>query len=96
MSNKSATEPHISNRAGRTASQDIPQRPLTQRPAPICPHQAPIGHRSSGIERMDQQFHADFFNLFNIVNVGLPANTLLGSGRVTPHPQNTKASYAAA
>jgi hypothetical protein len=45
---------------------------------------------------MDQQFHADFFNLFNIVNVGLPANTLLGSGRVTPHPQNTKASYAAA
>jgi TonB dependent receptor len=40
----------------------------------------PIGHRSSGIERMDLQFRAEFFNLFNIVNMGLPANTLLGSG----------------
>ncbi len=39
-----------------------------------------IGHRSSGIERMDLQFRAEFFNLFNIVNMGLPANTLLGSG----------------
>ncbi len=40
----------------------------------------PIGHRSSGIERTDLQFRAEFFNLFNIVNMGLPANTLLGSG----------------
>jgi hypothetical protein len=40
----------------------------------------PIGHRASGIERMDLQFRAEFFNLFNIVNMGLPANTLLGSG----------------
>jgi hypothetical protein len=40
----------------------------------------PIGHRSSGIERFDLQFRAEFFNLFNIVNMGLPANTLLGSG----------------
>jgi hypothetical protein len=40
----------------------------------------PIGHRPSGIERMDLQFRAEFFNLFNIVNMGLPANTLLGSG----------------
>ncbi len=40
----------------------------------------PIGRRSSGIERMDLQFRAEFFNIFNIVNMGLPANTLLGSG----------------
>ena len=40
----------------------------------------PIGRRPSGIERMDLQFRAEFFNLFNIVNMGLPANTLLGSG----------------
>jgi hypothetical protein len=40
----------------------------------------PIGRRSSGIERFDLQFRAEFFNLFNIVNMGLPANTLLGSG----------------
>jgi hypothetical protein len=40
----------------------------------------PIGRRSSGVERMDLQFRAEFFNLFNIVNMGLPANTLLGSG----------------
>ena len=29
---------------------------------------------------MDLQFRAEFFNLFNIVNMGLPANTLLWSG----------------
>jgi hypothetical protein len=40
----------------------------------------PIGRRPSGVERMDLQFRAEFFNLFNIVNMGLPANTLLGSG----------------
>jgi hypothetical protein len=40
----------------------------------------PLGRRSSGIERMDLQFRAEFFNLFNIANLGLPANTLLGSG----------------
>ncbi len=40
----------------------------------------PLGRRSSGIERMDLQFRAEFFNLFNVVNMGLPANTLLGSG----------------
>jgi hypothetical protein len=40
----------------------------------------PIGRRASGIERFDLQFRAEFFNLFNIVNMGLPANTLLGSG----------------
>jgi Carboxypeptidase regulatory-like domain len=40
----------------------------------------PLGRRSSGIELMDLQFRAEFFNLFNVVNMGLPANTLLGSG----------------
>ncbi|HET7103241.1 MAG TPA: TonB-dependent receptor [Terracidiphilus sp.] len=40
----------------------------------------PFGHRSSGAERMDVQFRAEFFNLFNIVNMGLPANILNGSG----------------
>lgn len=40
----------------------------------------PFGHRSSGAERMDLQFRGEFFNLFNIVNMGLPANILTGSG----------------
>jgi hypothetical protein len=40
----------------------------------------PFGRRSSGIELLDLQFRAEFFNLFNIVNMGLPANTLLGAG----------------
>ena len=40
----------------------------------------PFGHRRSGAERMDLQFRAELFNLFNIVNLGLPANILTGSG----------------
>lgn len=40
----------------------------------------PFGRRPSGAERMDLQFRSEFFNLFNIVNMGLPANTLTGSG----------------
>ena len=40
----------------------------------------PFGHRSSGVERGDIQFRAEFFNIFNVVNMGLPANTLRGSG----------------
>ncbi len=36
----------------------------------------PLGHRASGAERMDLQFRAEFFNLFNIVTMGLPANIL--------------------
>jgi hypothetical protein len=40
----------------------------------------PIGHRTSGVERTDLQFRGEFFNLFNIVNMGLPANTIEGSG----------------
>jgi hypothetical protein len=39
-----------------------------------------FGHRKSGAEFMDLQFRSEFFNLFNIVNMGLPANTLTGSG----------------
>ena len=40
----------------------------------------PIGRRRSGLERADLQFRGEFFNLFNIVNMGLPANTIKGSG----------------
>jgi hypothetical protein len=40
----------------------------------------PIGQRKSGLEAADVQFRAEFFNMFNIVNMGLPANTIQGSG----------------
>ncbi|HEY6448013.1 MAG TPA: TonB-dependent receptor [Acidobacteriaceae bacterium] len=40
----------------------------------------PIGRRRSGLERSDLQLRGEFFNLFNVVNMGLPANTLVGSG----------------
>ncbi|HTW78118.1 MAG TPA: carboxypeptidase regulatory-like domain-containing protein, partial [Terracidiphilus sp.] len=40
----------------------------------------PISHRASGLERADLQFRGEFFNVFNIVNMGLPANTIEGSG----------------
>ena len=40
----------------------------------------PIGHRESGLERADLQFRAELFNLFNIVNMGLPANLIQGTG----------------
>jgi len=39
-----------------------------------------FGRRKSGAERMDLQLRGEFFNLFNIVNMGLPSNTLTGSG----------------
>ncbi len=39
-----------------------------------------FGRRASGAERMDLQFRSEFFNIFNIVNFGLPANTIRGSG----------------
>jgi hypothetical protein len=32
------------------------------------------------LERADVQFRSEFFNLFNVVNMGLPANTIKGSG----------------
>ena len=40
----------------------------------------PYGHRRSGTELVDVQFRGEFFNLFNVVNMGLPANTLVGAG----------------
>jgi hypothetical protein len=40
----------------------------------------PVGRRSSGGELFDVQFRSEFFNLFNIVDMGLPANTIKGSG----------------
>lgn len=40
----------------------------------------PIGKRKSGSELVDVQFRSEFFNIFNIANLGLPANTILGSG----------------
>jgi hypothetical protein len=40
----------------------------------------PLGHRASGLEKADIQVRSEFFNLFNIVNMGLPANTIKGSG----------------
>jgi hypothetical protein len=39
----------------------------------------PFGARGSG-ELLNFQFRAEFFNLFNIVNFGLPANIIKGSG----------------
>ena len=40
----------------------------------------PFGNLKSGAARMDLQFRAEFFNVFNIVTMGLPANTIAGSG----------------
>jgi hypothetical protein len=40
----------------------------------------PFGRRKSGAELVNFQFRGEFFNLFNIVNMGLPANILTGSG----------------
>jgi hypothetical protein len=40
----------------------------------------PFGARKSGAELVDLQFRAEFFNVFNIVDMGLPANIIAGSG----------------
>jgi hypothetical protein len=40
----------------------------------------PVGRRSAGGELFDVQFRSEFFNLFNIVDMGLPANTIDGAG----------------
>ena len=40
----------------------------------------PFGERKSGAELVDLQFRAEFFNIFNIVDMGLPANIISGSG----------------
>jgi hypothetical protein len=39
----------------------------------------PVGHRGTG-ELGTLEFRAEFFNLFNIVNFGLPSNIVRGSG----------------
>jgi hypothetical protein len=40
----------------------------------------PFGTRKSGVELVDLQFRSEFFNIFNIVDMGLPANIIDGSG----------------
>jgi hypothetical protein len=40
----------------------------------------PFGRRRSGVELVNLQFRGEFFNLFNIVTMGLPNNILSGSG----------------
>ncbi len=40
----------------------------------------PFGKRKSGAERVDLQFRGEFFNVFNIVDMGLPSNIVAGSG----------------
>jgi hypothetical protein len=40
----------------------------------------PFGKRKSGVELVNLQFRAELFNLFNIVTMGLPANTIRGAG----------------
>jgi hypothetical protein len=40
----------------------------------------PLGRRKGGSELTVLQFRSEFFNVFNIVNMGLPANTITGSG----------------
>jgi hypothetical protein len=40
----------------------------------------PLGRRSSGGEFASLQFRAEFFNIFNLVNFGLPSNVVLGPG----------------
>lgn len=40
----------------------------------------PVGHRKSGSELVNVQFRSEFFNIFNIVDMGLPSNTILGTG----------------
>jgi hypothetical protein len=39
----------------------------------------PFGHRSNG-ELGTLEFRAEFFNVFNLVNFGLPSNIVRGSG----------------
>ena len=40
----------------------------------------PFGSRKNGAELVDLQFRAEFFNIFNIVDMGLPANIISGAG----------------
>ena len=40
----------------------------------------PFGKRKGGAELVNLQFRSEFFNIFNIVTLGLPANTIKGAG----------------
>ena len=40
----------------------------------------PVGRRASGSELVNVQFRSEFFNVFNLVNMGLPSNTIHGTG----------------
>jgi hypothetical protein len=40
----------------------------------------PVGKRKSGGELANVQFRSEFFNIFNVVNMGLPSNTIQGTG----------------
>ena len=40
----------------------------------------PIGRRAGGGDLLAMQFRSEFFNIFNIANLGLPSNTILGTG----------------
>jgi len=40
----------------------------------------PFGKGKGGADLVNLQFRAEFFNIFNIVTMGLPANTLEGAG----------------
>jgi hypothetical protein len=40
----------------------------------------PFGERKGGDDLVSLQFRAEFFNIFNIVTMGFPENTLEGAG----------------
>ena len=50
--------------------------------------ETPFGHRKSGTELVNLQFRTELFNLFNIVTMGLPTNTL-GANVVDVNGQKT-------
>jgi hypothetical protein len=52
----------------------------------------PFGRRASGAERMDLQFRAELFNLFNIVNMSTPANILAVTTDATSNPPSATIS----
>jgi hypothetical protein len=52
----------------------------------------PFGRRSTGTERMDLQFRAELFNLFNIVNMSTPANILGVTTDATSDPPSASIS----
>ncbi len=69
--------------------------PSTTSTSPLI-KDTPFGRRKSGAERVDLQFRSEFFNLFNIVTMGLPANILNGSGfgEISAKPPATRARFS--